>query len=665
MKLGTDYVGSMNQSQGRMLTSGANLGTNTRITADQLQEVNAKINHGAGTSEIGFMGRGKGIKSQGQGTPESYGKSERQAMRELAKVNNVNLSVHASTMAGSWAGFHENRFDENTRQQNIFEGKKAVEFAADATQGGPVVVHTAEFPRGMIDAGEEGKGMFETLGEGKKLGVHYLMNQSTGQLITAIREDQTNTVPEITATHAGEFGDEVREGGWVKDAHGNPIPGKKFQMITKTWENYVADAKANETGIENGEIDREKANIKNQGVYDPTLSIDPAVLFWNDHINAQKWQAQGQADEYENIYQREQEAWTDAKTKREIWSGWGDLTAAEKATKLVTLSSLREPGDAEIPNVAAANLLADEQLNVAQRHVERHQKNMSYGRETAFSARATENKLENEQKKVIGLKEYALDKTSDSLSELAIHAMRKQEGKEHLKDDIYIAPENIFPEMGYGSHPEELREVVVSARNEFARKLIDPHLKADNGDVLQDAQGNPLENPDFIPGMSEGDASALANKHIRAAFDIGHAHTWKKYFKGKPEDFNDWLLGQVKMLRENDIIGHVHITDNFGYHDEHLSPGEGDVPINEFIDQLKESGFKGRIIEETAEQDYKAMTQLWSRVNSPVYQINGDTKNWTEVQGGYFGMTQSPTFLVGSTAPDPQVWTTWSGLPLE
>ena len=43
------------------------------------------------------MGGGKGSRSQPGGhTPESYGIRERQEMRELAKINEVEVSTHAS-----------------------------------------------------------------------------------------------------------------------------------------------------------------------------------------------------------------------------------------------------------------------------------------------------------------------------------------------------------------------------------------------------------------------------------------------------------------------------------------------------------------------------------------------------------------------------------------
>jgi len=169
------------------------------------------------------------------------------------------------------------------------------------------------------------------------------------------------------------------------------------------------------------------------------------------------------------------------------------------------------------------------------------------------------------------------------------------------------------------------------------------------------------------------DAANIAKKHIKATFDIGHANTWKKFFKANPGEnpdqvdkrFNKWLVGEVTKLTKDGIIGHVHITDNFGYYDEHVTPGEGSAPIKEFVKELKKSGYKGKMIIEPAHQDYQAMTGAWRTLNSPIYRIDGSTQSWTDISGSYFGRTSSPGYLVGEYAPDPKEWTFWSETKLE
>src|SRR3989344_1318389 len=83
------------------------------------QGLKSNIFLGASTVELGFMGRGKGFRSQPTGsTPESYGKDERQEMRELAKINEVTVTTHASPNIGALSGYNpqEGRFSPAARQ---------------------------------------------------------------------------------------------------------------------------------------------------------------------------------------------------------------------------------------------------------------------------------------------------------------------------------------------------------------------------------------------------------------------------------------------------------------------------------------------------------------------------------------------------------------------
>ena len=89
------------------------------------------------------------------------------------------------------------------------------------------------------------------------------------------------------------------------------------------------------------------------------------------------------------------------------------------------------------------------------------------------------------------------------------------------------------------------------------------------------------------------------------------------------------------------------------------------VPVKKFTEKLKDLGYKGQITIETAHQDYKALTEMWRVANSPIYRIDGSARTWTQIENDYFGQTQSPNFVFGELAPDPETWRTWSGLPME
>src|SRR3989344_4052351 len=126
---------------------------------------------------------------------------------------------------------------------------------------------------------------------------------------------------------------------------------------------------------------------------------------------------------------------------------------------------------------------------------------------------------------------------------------------------------------------------------------------------------------------------------------------------------------QFSELSKNNIIGNVHIHDNFGYHDEHLSPGEGNVPIEEFVQKLEKSGYTGKYIAEVGGQKegfhHTSWTGAMNVLNSPVYRVDNQYARWSDIERSYFGsVPQSPGFLVGDMVPSKD-WTLWSEVGLE
>ena len=76
-----------------------NIGISAPPFGDQLQGLKAKVFQGASKVELGFMGKGKGSMQGGNTTPEMFGKDERMDMRELAKINKIQLTTHATPLS--------------------------------------------------------------------------------------------------------------------------------------------------------------------------------------------------------------------------------------------------------------------------------------------------------------------------------------------------------------------------------------------------------------------------------------------------------------------------------------------------------------------------------------------------------------------------------------
>src|SRR3989344_1618684 len=156
-----------------------------------------------GTShlEIGFMHQlgEKGSRlSSGRGTPEDFGKEERESFRQLAKINDVELSVHV-TPSGvpNVSGFDGRKgFSPELKEALFTEVRSSVDFAADVAQGGAVVVHIGEFPRPLGDIANQSfdKAKFRSLEseeQEQKIKVYGVVDDRTGNIVAQVTPDMT------------------------------------------------------------------------------------------------------------------------------------------------------------------------------------------------------------------------------------------------------------------------------------------------------------------------------------------------------------------------------------------------------------------------------------------------------------------------------------------
>src|SRR3989344_5169222 len=230
---------------------------------------------------------GKGSMGQGAPTPEMYGKEEREAIRHLARINEVDTSTHVAPNVQGFAGLGERGFSEETREKNLMEVKRTIDFAADVSRGGPVVLHTSEFPRAVSKFKEEG---FEAYPKEKEKQIHYLVNEKTGEIKKGVREDEEIWIPKEKGILKDEYG---------KDKYvtlfGEKIPVHEYE--TDEQENIVIEKRKfsdwkTEFKDSHGKIDEEKA----------------ALAFYKEQLKAEQLQVLGQADEYETHYKAGLEA---------------------------------------------------------------------------------------------------------------------------------------------------------------------------------------------------------------------------------------------------------------------------------------------------------------------------------------------------------------------
>jgi len=193
------YWHTMDKEWGPEQAQKISLGISTPPFQDQLQSIQARIKQGATAVELGFSGVGKGFVGQGEFTPGTLGIPEREAIRDVAKVNDVTISsVHASMRIQGLAGFDERQgFSEAKRAKDMEEVKRTIEFAGDVTDGGAVVVHTGEFPYSVRE--KHGKTPFKTK-EGKPIeftegysiaqqSPRHLVDMTSGKIMSTITPD--------------------------------------------------------------------------------------------------------------------------------------------------------------------------------------------------------------------------------------------------------------------------------------------------------------------------------------------------------------------------------------------------------------------------------------------------------------------------------------------
>lgn len=615
MAFTSDYWHSLDkQSATNLDVSARDIGI-SHGAGDVLEGLQSNIRAGAHAVELGFTGTGKGSLSGNQTNPEMFGKDKREAMRQLSKINEVVLSTHASIGVQGISGLdpRENAFTPQASENTIHEIERTVDFAADVAGGGPVVVHGAEFPRQVSGKYKEFE-MYEE--EGKKAPV-YLVNERTGKIEAALTKD--TKLPIIKRYEEGP-------------QKGEPIYNEKEDR-------YETEM------IDFGKF-QEKRGIKK--------AEDAAVEFYKENIireqlgrvsaEERRWHFLHEEDKGKVKYLNEaREKITDILKKN------------PPMAKFQAIQVVKEIGGAPNPKSEEYMDFLDDPISYLNKTLNLQQSHLKQLEDTAMANAQQRAHFEQQIKEIQPIEEYGKKASAKNLARAAIYAYDTQEDM-HLKRNLFIAPENLFPETGYGGHPEELKEMILEARKEMTKQLVKER------------------------GMADAEAKQIAEDHIKATFDIGHAYTWKKYFKRKEgesradyEDrFNDWIGDQVKSLAKNKIIGHVHISDNFGYYDEHLTPGQGSVPLKKFIKKLKDADLQGPMIAEPGAQAqdllYSAMTGAWGAMaRSPVYR----SFRWTDIEDSYFGKTRSPQYIVGKYAPSDEyrgvekTGPFWSGVGLE
>ncbi len=159
-----------------------------------------------------------------------------------------------------------------------------------------------------------------------------------------------------------------------------------------------------------------------------------------------------------------------------------------------------------------------------------------------------ENLKEVKPKILMPAEDFAREKASETISNLAVKAYEKFKDKAPI-----LGIENLFPNLAF-SQADQLKKLIEKSREKFVEKMKDK--------------------------LGEGRARKLAEQMIGATWDIGHINLLRKYGYGIEE-----IKAELEKIKP--FIKHVHLTDNFGFTDSHLPPGMAGVG-KEIFAEIKE-----------------------------------------------------------------------------
>ncbi len=684
------------------------------ISATNVAGIYSKIRMGAGKLEIQFPGYRSGQRNAQ--TPGLLGEDQRQALRELQEANEVRFTTHASMgMMGMMGRDERGNFSVYGANQDLMELKRAIDFQGDMG-GGSVVMHSGEFERPMTDMvldDETGKINLARDENGR-----LLVRQAHTQEIDAkfdLLDDRTSAKMETVQKDrliSFPVWNKATEDYWGEDKRGNKVLIKKddyidyqgklvpdpYDPIEGRVPEYNKETGRFKTKMMHFDDFRKVAEEKNEWLKKNWKKIKKTDKEWYEDP---QWY-------YEKIYPEEQFLHATLETNEGHSRGWALQYGHETQQWIESINAIDkaieyyEKLDKSIPEEekwkimkqdpairlggAVQELIPPETkhpskvLKEARFEVERR---LEFARQSSVSQEQQANDAADTRHHLItpikrlelhGIRMYA---------EAGIHAMNRTKDPEN---PVTVAIENIFPER-FGGHIEELKWIIRKSRERMTDLLTRPYIEqgVSRNPVEMDeeklAKGLLQENP-FYKGISRQEAEKIAEGHIKATIDTGHLNMWKKYWQEDPKlskegneaKFREWYLKQIESLAKDNMIGNVHLADNFGYQDDHLSPGQGNAPIKEAISIIKKYGYDKAITVEpgadatTDLSDFHGLMKTWKLFGAPVYGMGLGApqvaQSWTDVHYSYFGQNQPPRYIFGGYSPSND-WTMWSAVPLE
>ncbi|MCF7872127.1 hypothetical protein K9L97_03770 [Candidatus Woesearchaeota archaeon] len=624
------------------------IGTATNPMGNTLQSLKERIMQGNRKIEFSFIGQGKG--NSQQPTPESFGSLDRQDIREMLTQNEMKTSTHAGVHSQSLAGFTRENFSGEAREAVLKEIKKAIDFSATATKGGAIVFHFQEWMRPLSEVKDSqfSNAKFKSFAEEDEEAPKLVIDSKTGHIIPSIAKNQEVYRPiYMTAKDKGLVGKKdpnghvFRENDWL-DMHGNFIPRNAdanrlidrvpkynydtnhFDIQQLSWNDLVKEAK-------------EYNNMHNE-------HITPEELFAKTQLENQAAAAMGNSLFHGRYYETEERKFKLLKQKWDSYNEAKSRVPDDKKDKLAKeLLVLFDQSDPELLKRGATSQDYEKEFL---KNLKLQENALKHIHESSATADAQAEEYKKKAKRIMSIEKYGVQKTAETVANAGMEAMRKyQRYKTDLDEPIYVAPEN-WDTRFYGSHPEEYMNLIKASRERMQKQLV-------------------------LEGHSKEEANKLAKTHIKGTLDVGHLNLFRSNFEAKdgetPEErdkrFNKWLLKWTDKLTKEGYVGHIHLADNFGYDDEHLSPGQGNIPMKDFLKIIEKNKIKDIIVEQGSYNIGREVPDTLELIGSPIYGVKR-AQRFRQVRNAHFGYGHPSYFIAGPYVPSNE-WKPWSDVPLE
>ena len=644
----TDDEGNPITPDGALNFTHKDIGTTTNPMGNVLESLKARIREGNSRLEFSFIGQGKG--NSQQPTPESFGTTERRDIRELLKLNEMKTSTHASVHSQSLAGFTKDGFSPDAQEQVLKEIRKAIDFASEATKGGAIVFHFQEWQRPVSEIQDKGvsSANFKAYASEDKDAQKLVVDNQTGKFVSGISKDQKIYRPKYkTAKDVPGLVGKTDKNGHVLNA--NDWIDINNDFIPEDYSTDNVDKLFNRVPIFNREKTRFEVETldwnalkKETDEYNKDKAekdrLAPEELYARTQLENQALQAMGNSLYHGRQYESEEKTLKELRQKYENYLRIKENTPKEDQWKLASM----------LPGSGGEGKISDDPEENTKKIIQFYENSLRQIHEASASADVQAQDIRDRAKRLKSVEKYGMEKSAETVSLAAMEAMRKynsRKDKYGLEEPIFVAPENWDPRF-YGSHPDEYIALIKASRNKMKEQLMKE-------------------------GYDAKKAQELAKNHIKGTLDIGHLNLWRSYFQAKegesPEKrdkrFNEWLMTQTERLTKGGYVGHIHLADNFGYDDEHLSPGQGNIPMKEFLKRIEAVGIKDIIVEPGSYNATREVPDTMALIGSPIYGVNR-RQRFNQVRNAHFGYNAPGFFIAGSYVPSND-WKPWTDLPLE